>query len=234
MSERYPIRTSLVALLGTAVVTGVLLLVLPALGIAVMDMVLAIDRQVYLAIRGGGPEPPGPEKLVEVVRDLSALGGVAITGGVALVAVAALYLGGLRREALFLVATILTGVVAAWLLKEIIARPRPDLHEPFLHVTEHSFPSGHASRSALVFLGVATVIAGMVRLRSLRVFAVLMAVALMLAAGISRVYLGAHWPTDVLAGWLFGSVWVLGARLLFLRYAGDEQAAVGGWSIVDR
>jgi undecaprenyl-diphosphatase len=73
-----------------------------------------------------------------------------------------------------------------------------------------SFPSGHSANSAIVYLTLATLLTQAIRGAALRRYVVGAAIALVFAIGVSRVYLGVHWPSDVLAGWSFGALWALG------------------------
>lgn len=128
---------------------------------------------------------------------------------------------GRRPEAVMVAAAMLTGWGAMSLSKLMFARERPPIPERLVEISSHSFPSGHAMMSALL----ATVaIAVMVRspvpwLRRPAVLAV--PVVLSLAIGFSRIYLAAHWTTDVLAGWVFGALWgllwIYGVKLISAR-----------------
>src|SRR3546814_7587701 len=79
-----------------------------------------------------------------------------------------------------------------------------------VEVSSMSFPSGHSANSAIVYLTIATLLAQVVDTRGARNFILVAAGLLVAAIGCSRVYLGVHWPTDVLAGWSFGTFWALG------------------------
>jgi undecaprenyl-diphosphatase len=105
----------------------------------------------------------------------------------------------------------------AGLLKLVYSRPRPALVPHLVEVTSSSFPSGHATDSALVYLTLAALLAGTVPERSLRIYLIGVAILLTLLIGVSRVYLGVHWPSDVVAGWTFGAAWALGWSLLYSR-----------------
>jgi membrane-associated phospholipid phosphatase len=134
---------------------------------------------------------------------------------------AALLRSGRRAEAVMVAGAMLTGWGAMSLAKLLWGRDRPPVPERLVDISTYSFPSGHAMMSALL----ATVaIAVMLRsttpwLRQPAVLAV--PVVISLAIGISRIYLGAHWVTDVLAGWVFGAlwgaVWIYGSRWVSAR-----------------
>ena len=118
---------------------------------------------------------------------------------------------GRRRHALVLVATVLLADVSSEVLKHIYDRPRPDLVPHGSYVYSSSFPSGHSTMSAATFLTLAMLIASLEPQRGVKVMVYVLAMALMLAIGFSRVYLGVHWPSDVLAGWCLGAAWALAA-----------------------
>jgi len=106
-------------------------------------------------------------------------------------------------------AAVLGGVTINSLLKIQFARPRPDLFVPAAKVFTASFPSGHAALSAITYMTLAALLARMTVSPRLRVYFVAVAITLTFMIGVSRVYLGVHYPTDVLAGWCIGSAWAL-------------------------
>ena len=168
-----------------------------------------LDRDVLLALRSSGDlsDPVGPPWVEEMGRDLTALGGIAVlTLATALVAVYFL----MRHRfssMLFLLVSVGGGIFLSGVAKEFFDRPRPDLvpHGSLVHTA--SFPSGHSMMAAVAYLSLGVLIARVQPNRRLKVFILLTAVLLSVLVGISRVYLGVHWPTDVLAGWLAGSAW---------------------------
>lgn len=103
------------------------------------------------------------------------------------------------------------------LLKIGFNRPRPDLVAHGTLVSSASFPSGHSMMSAVVYLTLGSLVARVVQGARLRVYIVAVAVLLTLLVGVSRVYLGVHWPTDVLAGWLAGAVWAIACAVVMER-----------------
>ena len=151
----------------------------------------------------------GPPWLQEVGRDLTALGGVAVMAMVT-AAVAGYLL--LRRKygAMWLVLFATGGgLVLSTVLKHFIDRARPTLVEHRSVVYTSSFPSGHSMLSAVVYLTLGSLLARIMPGRVLKLYFLALAIGLTFLVGVSRVYLGVHWPTDVLAGWTGGLVWAL-------------------------
>lgn len=168
------------------------------------------DECVLLALRTGDPaDPVGPAWFEASVMDVSALGGFAVLALVTLFAVG--YLAVQRKwidAAMLLVAT-LGGTLISESLKTGFSRPRPDLVAHVVETTSMSFPSGHAMLSAVTYLTLAALIARTQAERHLRGYVLGAAILLTLLIGLSRIYLGVHWPTDVLAGWCLGAAWAL-------------------------
>jgi undecaprenyl-diphosphatase len=169
------------------------------------------DTRLLLALREPGqPDNPiGPERFEGWVRDITALGGVAIL--VLLTGLIAIYLllAGKWQIALFVLAAVGGGQVVSTLLKLGIDRPRPDLVAHMMRETSSSFPSGHAMMSAVTYLTLGSLLARITRQRTLKIYFLFVAVLLTALVGASRVYLGVHWPTDVLAGWCAGFAWAM-------------------------
>lgn len=176
----------------------------------------AVDRRILLAFRSAGDlgDPIGSEAVEEAVRDLTALGGVLLTTLTTLLVAGYHFLDGRRRTSLFVLATVASGVGVVFALKLGFDRPRPDLVPHAMEALSPSFPSGHAATSAVVYLTLGALGAGALPRRRLKVYAVAVAAAVTLGVGLSRVYLGVHWPTDVLAGWTLGAAWALATWLL--------------------
>lgn len=170
-----------------------------------------LDESILLAMRSAGDraDPVGPRWFEEIARDVTALGGVAILSLVTFVVVAFSWGLKRRRIAVYMLAAVLGSLVIGYLLKAGFARPRPDLvpHESIVY--SHSFPSGHSMMAAATYLTLGLLVARMVANRYLQVLVVSLAILVTLAVGMSRVYLGVHWPSDVLAGWALGTVWAL-------------------------
>ena len=169
----------------------------------------AFDERVLLAMRHADDlaDPVGPDWLEEVGRDLTALGGVAVLLLLSLSVAIYLALRRKTRALLLVVASVGGGTVLSLVLKELFDRPRPDLVPQLSHVATASFPSGHSMLSAVVYLTLGALLARVHTRRSLKAFFLLLALTLTLLVGVSRVYLGVHWPTDVLGGWTLGAAW---------------------------
>ncbi|MFL5296509.1 MAG: phosphatase PAP2 family protein [Phenylobacterium sp.] len=187
----------------------------------------AIDRLILLAFRNphNHAEPMGTRSFQEAMRDVTAMGGVTVTTLVTVVGVVAFLAHGRRRRAALLAGTVALAEISSELLKRFYARPRPDLVPHGSYVYSASFPSGHSTISAAVFLTLAMLIASVEPNRSTKVLTFVVAFALVLAIGISRIYLGVHWPSDVLAGWSLGAAWALAAWLALLKWIGRENVA---------
>jgi undecaprenyl-diphosphatase len=169
----------------------------------------ALDSRLLLALRD--PQDPanplGPTWLEESARDITGLGGHAILTLMTLAAVIYLLMAGKRGAAVLVVAAIAGGMLLSTGLKLGFERPRPDLVPHATRVYTASFPSGHAMLSAITYLTLGALLTRVQKRRRIRAFIMGLAVALTLLVGISRVYLGVHWPSDVLAGWSVGAAW---------------------------
>ncbi len=178
----------------------------------------AVDEAILLALRtpGDRSDPLGPGWVEELGRDATALGGVGVLTLITLASVAFLLLKRQRRAALFVAAAIASGIALSFALKSGFDRPRPDLVPHGSLVYTASFPSGHSMMAALVYLTLGALLARLQPQRRLKAFVLLLAVLLTVAVGVSRVYLGVHWPTDVLAGWAAGAAWATACWLVAL------------------
>jgi undecaprenyl-diphosphatase len=177
-----------------------------------------------------GPDiaPRGPGWLLEGVRDLTGMGGVLMRHVFAICAIAALLFLDLRREAAVLTGTVIGGWVVNSVLKDLVGRARPTIVPHLTEASGNSFPSGHSFNSAVVFLAIALAFAAMSPRRSVRWTIIVSAVALTWLISLSRVWLGVHFPSDVIAGWLGGASWAFLAAAALDRPA---QVAVDATEI---
>ncbi|PZO13422.1 MAG: PA-phosphatase [Burkholderiales bacterium] len=174
------------------------------------------DRQWLLALHissqadhllGGAP-------VLQLAREVTALGSpwllCLLVGGVAGVLMAMRQ----RRLAFFIVASTSAGALFNTALKQGFERARPDLVPHEVIVLNASFPSGHAFGAAMVYLTLAALLTLRLELRAPRAVLLALAIGVTLAVGVSRIALGVHWPSDVLAGWAAGSAWALATWLV--------------------
>ena len=171
--------------------------------------------------------PKGPELVFESVRDVTALGGVFLRNLFALGAVVALLFLKLRREAFLYAATVITGWLANTGVKMLVGRERPQIVPHLTEAGGESFPSGHSFSAAVVWIGMAIAFAALSNRHSVRYTIICAAMALSAMVAWSRVMLGVHFPSDVVAGWLGGAGWAfLAAALLYApaKAAADSKA----------
>ncbi len=180
------------------------------------------DTAVLLAFRNPADlsDPAGPRWLEEMMRDFTALGSVGVLATLTLVVIGFLVLVKKRHAAWMVAWSVTGGAVVGQVLKWGFARPRPDLVPHGTFVYTQSFPSGHAMLSAVVFLTLGALLARSQADARLKIYLLSVAAVLTVMVGISRVYLGVHWPTDVLAGWVVGIGWALLCWLLMLWLQG--------------
>lgn len=170
-----------------------------------------VDRTILLALRSADDptDPWGPRWVEELGRDFTALGGTGVLLLITALASSHLALRGKRRMALLVLLAVGGGFAASQGLKEIFDRPRPDLVPHLSHVYTTSFPSGHSMMSAATYLTLAGLVARHEQLRRVKLLLLGSAALVTGVVGVSRVYLGVHWPSDVLAGWAAGALWAL-------------------------
>lgn len=174
------------------------------------------DERLILLLRNPSDpaDPIGPEWMEETGRDLTALGGVAALF-LMTTAVSGYLLICRKLHALaLLIAATAGGLLLSTLLKDLFHRPRPELVPHLSYVSTSSFPSGHSMLSAVVYLTLGSLLARLVQRRALKVYVLGVAILLSFLVGVSRLYLGVHYPTDVLAGWSAGLFWALLCNLV--------------------
>jgi undecaprenyl-diphosphatase len=197
-------------LLGGIFLAATLLLAFGHIASEVADGDLAkFDESVLLALRPPGDisDPIGPPWLEEAARDITALGSYTVLGIIVFATMAYMILMRRSVAALWVLASVAGGMFLSNALKAVFARPRPEIVEPAARVFSYSFPSGHATLSAVTFLTLGALLASQHNSWRLRIFFIGLAVILTILVGASRVYLGVHYPTDVLAGWCVGAAW---------------------------
>lgn len=182
------------------------------------------DEAVLLALRNPADpaDPLGPRWLELAVADITALGGFAVLALIVIGVASYLLAVGKRGSAALVVGAVATGTALSEGLKLGFARPRPDLVAHLVEVQSASFPSGHAMLSAICFLTLGSLLARVHESRRVKTLVLTAAMTLTVLVGLSRVYLGVHWPTDVLAGWCVGAAW---AALWWLAGWGLERRA---------
>lgn len=189
----------------------------------------SFDTQILLAFREAGDpsNPIGSPRFEGAVRDITALGSAAVL--TLITAATIIYFLLIRRwtTALFVLVAVGGGQILSALLKFGIDRPRPDLVSRLAVETSLSFPSGHAMLSAVTYLTLGTLAARFLPGHITKIYVFVLAVLLTLMVGVSRLYLGVHWPSDVLAGWCAGFAWAmlcwLAARTIPRGRNGDDE-----------
>ncbi|WP_052384023.1 phosphatase PAP2 family protein [Litchfieldella xinjiangensis] len=169
----------------------------------------SVDESLLLSLRNPADlsDPLGPVWVEEMGRDFTALGGVGVLVLITLGALGYLLLARRYRAALFTAIAVPGGILLSTVMKMGYDRARPDLvpHEAMVYTA--SFPSGHSMMSAVTYLTLAALLTRVQPSLRLKAYLLIIAVLLTLLVGASRVYLGVHWPTDVLAGWTAGAAW---------------------------
>jgi len=171
----------------------------------------AFDERVLRALRrpDDPSQPVGPAWLHSTALDITALGGAPVLGLTVAAIVGFLLLQGMQRTALFVLLASAGGWLLNSALKAAFGRPRPDVVPHLRDIMTLSFPSGHAMTSAAVYLTLGAMLMRIAERRATKIYCMAIAMLATLLIGVSRVYLGVHYPTDVLAGWLFGLSWAV-------------------------
>jgi undecaprenyl-diphosphatase len=174
------------------------------------------DQAILLALRDSSDpsNPIGPTWVETMCRDLTSLGSPTVVTLVTIAAVSYLWIDSKRAAALFVALSIIGGALLVSLLKFSFARPRPELVSHLVDVNSFSFPSGHATMATVTYLTLGVLLARVQQRRRMKLYLLAVASILVFIVGFTRVYLGVHWPTDVLAGWCLGTAWALGCWLV--------------------
>jgi len=175
-----------------------------------------VDERVLRSLRTpvDPAVPIGPAWLLPAARDLTALGSVEVLLLFVLAVAGFLALARLWWHLALVLGASAGGVLLLVLLKQVFDRPRPTVVPPLMLETSPSFPSGHAMMSAVIYLTLGTLLAQLCSRWRERIYVVSVAVVLAAIVGLTRLYLGVHYPSDVLAGWSLGLAWALASALL--------------------
>lgn len=189
------------------------------------DEHLHIEERIMLAMRDPAnlAEPAGPGWLKQVAIDVSALGGATVVILLTLLVCGHLLLRRRWRRVVILACTVAGGHLLSHTLKALFARERPDVVPHLAHVDSASFPSGHSLSSSVIYLTIGALLAQSAHRRREKAYILGVAFGLAFLIGVSRVFLGVHYPTDVLAGWSAGTAWAL-ACWAVASHLGREKA----------
>ena len=199
-------------LLVTSIVVLALLLTFTKLASEVLEgETLKFDRAILIGLRTPGDlaVPKGPRWVLSAALDITALGSATVLGLAVLAVAGFLVLQGLWRRALIVLSASLGGWFLNAALKQLFQRPRPDVVPHLREAMSLSFPSGHALQSAAVYLTLGVLMMRFAHRPITKVYCMVVAATATVLVGLSRVYIGVHYPTDVLAGWLIGLSWAL-------------------------
>jgi len=198
-------------LIALFIIVGAMLFFAELVDRVVEDQTRAFDETVLLAFRDrtNPYNPVGPVWLQMMFRDITCLGGYAVVTLISLAVMGYLLMDGKHAAALLVLVAVGGGAALSNLLKLAIERPRPDLVGPLVEVNTTSFPSGHATLAAVTYLTLGALLSRVEARHRAKIYVLTVSVALTFLIGISRIYLGVHWPTDVLAGWCVGSAWAM-------------------------
>jgi undecaprenyl-diphosphatase len=212
------LRSQDLRLVATLAVIGGLVFAFIKIGRAVSGQeTTGFDEAVLLALRTAPDDPIGPESLTHAFMHISALGSGSVTGLIVLIALIFFVVSGHWRYAMLMLACSLGTLAGMALLKNFYERERPTVVTHIDPPGGHSFPSGHSMISAALYMTLAVLIARTMERRRQRVAVVAIGASLMLLIGFTRLYLGVHYPTDVLAGWTAGLLWALICGLIVNR-----------------
>ncbi|MBK9037385.1 MAG: phosphatase PAP2 family protein [Myxococcales bacterium] len=200
------------------VAVGVLALVFAKVGAEVSERATdRLDQRILLALRAAPDDPLGPRWFEAAVVHISALGSGAVTTLIALIAIGYALLAGRPRFAALVAACSLGTVGLMALLKGLYERPRPTIVTQLDPPGGMSFPSGHSMIAMALYMTLAVLVARTLPTARLRRFTIVVGLALTFLIGASRMYLGVHYPTDVIAGWTAGGAWALACGALAFR-----------------
>jgi undecaprenyl-diphosphatase len=208
---------------------GVCLLLLGFLALASEVMegdTTTLDTRILVSLRKADDPsiPIGPAWVEAALLDLTAIGGPTVLGLVVFAVVGFLALQTRYRTALVVLITAASGEVANIAIKNTFLRPRPTVVPHLREAISTSFPSGHAMESAIIYLTLGAMLMRLAEGRITKLYCIGMAIFLTFLVGVSRVYLGVHYPTDVIGGWIFGFLWASLCWLVSQRF--EQQTGV--------
>jgi undecaprenyl-diphosphatase len=186
-----------------------------------------VDTRILLAFRKADDpsRPIGPQWVENSLLDVTALGGPTVLGLVVVSVAGFLLLQTRYHTALVVLATAASGEIANMAMKNLFLRPRPTIVPHLRDVSSTSFPSGHAMESAIIYLTLGAMLMRLAERRITKIYCIGIAVFMTLLVGISRVYLGVHYPTDVVAGWMFGFFWASLCWIVARRFEKESGVA---------
>lgn len=205
--------------------------------IEVTDMVMEgefhdTERQWMRELRTpeNAAKPIGPAWLPHAALDITALGGSAVLTLMTVLVAGFLMIEKRYHSVILLIVAALGGTVLNNVMKSIFGRDRPDVVPHLSEVMSSSYPSGHTMLSSIIYLTLGVMLARAVESRTLKVYCVGAALAVSFLIGITRVYLGVHYPTDVLGGWTGGMAYALVCVLVayWLERRGAVEPEAGG------
>jgi undecaprenyl-diphosphatase len=172
---------------------------------------IGFDQRLLLALREPGKpaDPIGPSWFENLWLNITALGSAHVVTLIALAVLGFLLIVKEWRTALVFAVAMIGGALGSTVLKELFERSRPEVVHRLVDASGLSFPSGHSLISAVVYPTLGALITRLVPQRPLKLYVIVVALLLMLLIGFSRIYLGVHYPSDVLAGWMLGLGWAI-------------------------
>ncbi len=187
----------------------------------------SFDNWLLLSLRNpeNSAHPLGPAWVHEMMRDVTALGSTVVLAIATIAVVIFLHLTGNRHAAVWVLVAVIGGTAISTGLKIAFDRPRPSVVLDTIAIYTASFPSGHAMMSPVVYPTLGAVLARTQADVLIRIYIIGFSIFLALIVGVSRVYLGVHWPTDVLAGWALGAAWAIlcWTATIWLQEHGDVE-----------
>lgn len=182
------------------------------------------DQAVLHWLQPVAGQPRGPWWLHEAAADLTSLGGISVLTLFAVIAFSFLLIQRKRLSALLLVVGLIGGVALSEGLKALFERARPPAAYQAVETLNASFPSGHALLSTVFYLTLGVMLTRAFPQKRFKAFVLGSAILIALLIGLTRVYLGAHWASDVIAGWCAGAAWAM--ALWLVAYAVERRQAV--------